>query len=102
MTDREEFEEHFKDYYLSKDKKTDKYVSYHMRLAWEAWQEQQKKIDDLQLKIDIKDDMITAYKLVIDELTKTVAEQDKEIDMLHEKIDIIYKAIVIDDEEEEV
>jgi len=87
-------------------------------LAWqEATARQQKKIDDLQLRFDMARDTLNCYKRVnnidkekvvnvmadkIDELLNTIAEQDKEIDMLHEKIDIIYKAIVIDDEEEEV
>lgn len=97
---REEFEKWYKEFYgtnlncpenwfalLSENEYEDIYI----QSSWEAWQEQQKKIDelkeeieawklqdeagkivinDLQLKLDIKDDAMRGYQLVIEELRR--------------------------------
>lgn len=60
MSEREEFEKFIKKY------DNNDFV-FLIEMA-EAWQEQQKKIDDLNLKLAIKDDMITALNLTIDTL----------------------------------
>ena len=50
------------------------------------WNYQQKKINDLQLRLDIKDDIIMAYKLVIDALIKTALGKDKALKKQNESI----------------
>ena len=59
MNTREEFEEWVGN---------TSWTPYQKSIMFLAWQEQQKKIDDLQLKLAIKNDMITALNLTIDEL----------------------------------
>lgn len=66
MSEREEFERLFLILYKKWNgwgKHTSAYG-----VGWDIWQEQQKKIDDLQLKLDIKDDMINGYKRVLEYL----------------------------------
>lgn len=73
MNTREEFEKFIADY--------DNYDFAFITEMWQAWQEQQKKIDDLQLKLDIKDDAIRGCHLVIEEL-KSRLKLHKENDEL--------------------
>lgn len=66
MSEREKFETLFLILY-KKWRKYGKHTSAY-GVGWDIWQQQQKKIDDLQLKLAIKNDMITALNLTIDEL----------------------------------
>jgi hypothetical protein len=51
-----------------------------------ATREQQKKIDDLQLKLAIKDDALNASRLLTDALTAQLTEANKRIErMIEEK-----------------
>ena len=61
MSEREEFE---------KWVGNTSWTPYQKSIMFLAWQEQQKIIDDLQLKLAIKNDMITALNLTTDELKK--------------------------------
>lgn len=75
MNTREEFEKWCKEntdlqnYYIDP---SGQYANDHVLYAYEAWQEQQKKIDELQLKLDIKDDAMSGYRLVIKHLQENI------------------------------
>lgn len=75
MNNRGDFERWLKDKFCYSKRRWEELLKYDgcyypfwISIAYEAWQHQQKKIDDLQLKLAIKNDMITALNLTIDEL----------------------------------
>ena len=69
MNNREEFERLFLILYKKWREWEKQTCAY--GVGWDIWQYQQKIIDDLQLKLAIKDDMITALNLTTDALKKS-------------------------------